>query len=199
MPRPSLKKERQQQVFSAYVNVAARLGITQVTLQAIAEQAQLSRPLVRHHLGNKAEMYEALSQHVVAAFAEQSKQMLQALSVTETSTKPDTNRTAALLDLLFAPREHSSTENELVFVFAELTLRSATDAVLATRLRDSIATFEAQLATLIGADYPQQESQVQQVAHGVMAIYFNYVSLSPLQPSANTARAAAVLLLKSLQ
>jgi AcrR family transcriptional regulator len=52
----------------AFLTCAARHGIEGATLERIAAEAGLSRPLIRHHLGNRSDMVDALALHVIQSY-----------------------------------------------------------------------------------------------------------------------------------
>jgi AcrR family transcriptional regulator len=58
--RPSNRDERYAQVMQALVRCVARFGLEGASLTQIAAEAGLSRPLIRHHLGNREDMIAAL-------------------------------------------------------------------------------------------------------------------------------------------
>ncbi len=190
MPRPSMKTERKEQVLAAYVRAVSKHGLSGATLETIAGEAAMTRPLVRHHLGNKEEMFEQLVEHIVGEFSRQTRLIADAL--------PESRRIAALIELLFGMPE--DTTAELIFVFAELTLKSVSDKALAARLCASIAEFENLLAAEVIAEFPAASVEnTRAVAHGIMAIYFNNVSLAPLAPNTHDARNAVGILIQSLE
>lgn len=190
MPRPSMKTERRDQVLAAYVSAVSKHGLSGATLETIAQEAGLKRPLVRHHLGNKQAMFEQLVSHVIGAFSRQTRQLEAAL--------PVSGRVQALIDILFDGSD--DTTPELVFAFAELTLKSVSDRALAARLSASVAEFERFItAEIQGAFGSASVSKTRAVAHGIMAIYFNRISLAPLAPDGPEARNAVDILLQSLE
>ncbi|MCR9136775.1 MAG: TetR family transcriptional regulator [Alphaproteobacteria bacterium] len=189
MPRPSMKSERREQVLTAYVVAVSKYGLSGATLQTIAAEAGLKRPLVRHHLGNKEAMFEQLVAHVLSEFSEQTRQLKDAL--------PATGRVEALIDILFD--EASETVPELVLVFAELTLMSACNRGLAERLSACITEFEDMVTAEIRRENRSAAApKSRAVSHGIMAIYFNRVSLAPLSLDASSARGAVNILIQSL-
>lgn len=192
VPRPSNSAERREQVLSAYMRAIALHGMSGATLDVISKEAGLKRPLVRHHLGNKHAMFDQLVEHVVTAFENRAHDVFGSL--------PDGADGHALIERLFQAAETGSPE--LVYVFAELTFRSGADAGLASRLSKAIATFESLLKARIRATFPNRpDDAVDAAAHGVLAIYFNAVSLAPLGLDAATkrnSRRAATALLMSL-
>ena len=55
MARPSVKEERREQILTAYEQCVARYGVEGATLDKVAEEAGLARPLIRHNIGNREE------------------------------------------------------------------------------------------------------------------------------------------------
>ena len=100
--RPSNQEERYQQVMGAMVHCVARYGLDGATLDRIAKQADLSRPLIRHHLGNKEDMLDKLKSYVLDTFTELTGMLLDNL--------PVVNRSQTLLEMLFAEEESVSSD-----------------------------------------------------------------------------------------
>ena len=190
MARPSTTSERRAQVLAAYVRAAARHGISGATLAVVAKEAQLARSLVRHHLGNKDRMFDLLVEHVVEETNRQTAQLAEAL--------PQDARMEALIDHLFsAPPDPGP---QLIFVFADLTMKAVTDRALASKLSTTFTTFEAVIiAELRRAAPAASDPLIDTVAHGIGALYFNAISLAPLGLEPTRAKRAATLLLQSLQ
>lgn len=190
--RPSNRDERYEQVMQALLSCVARLGIEGATLAAIAQEAGLSRPLIRHHLGNRDEILHALQNYVLAGFRDQTEALAAAL--------PDKAPATAAIDILFS--DAGTSEPELVLAFAALTARSAGDPELRVECQASISQFEDVFAGAIKVENADLDHSVaEQTAQGIVALYFNKVSLSPLSMSeawrAN-AKKNALMLLKQL-
>ncbi|SMX32772.1 transcriptional regulator BetI [Octadecabacter ascidiaceicola] len=177
----------------ALVHCVARFGIEGATLAAIAEEAGLSRPSIRHHLGNRDDILKSLQDYVLKAFRDQTDALASAL--------PDDEPAMALIDILFS--DAGGTDPELTLAFAALTARSADDIDLRTACRASISQFEARIAQAIKAEQPRaDQSTCDQSAQGIAALYFNVMSLSPLAMSGTwktNARENALKLLKNLK
>ncbi len=60
MPRPSIANERREEIFEAFEVCALEKGLDATTLTDVAEQAGLPRSLVRHFMGNRADMVTGL-------------------------------------------------------------------------------------------------------------------------------------------
>lgn len=189
--RPSNRTLRQSQVMKACVSAVARYGLEGATLEIIARAAGLSRPLIRHHLGNKMQMREMLVNHVLQELDEFAAQL----------GRPETVDLQSLIDYMTAPSEDA--DPELVLAFAALTATCGSDRALATRIRSSLEVFENAVCGLVRAEYPDADpAGCQAVAGGLVAIYFNAASLQPLslpQPFYQRARRAMEILVGSLQ
>lgn len=172
--RPSNRDERYEQVMQALVRCVARLGIEGATLTTVADEAGLSRPLIRHHLGNRDEILQSLQDYVLMGFDDQTDALMEAL--------PDIDPAVTVIDILFA--DAGAADPDLVLAFAALTARSAGDADLRSACQTSISRFEAVIAQVIKAEHPCLDHPIaDQTAQGIVALYFNKVSLSPLDMS----------------
>lgn len=179
--RPSNRDERYEQVMQALVRCVARYGLEGASLTQIASEAGLTRPLVRHHLGNREEIIAALQAYVLQSFDEQSKSLVSSL--------PAERAGEALIELLFD--ETSASSPEMVLAFAALTARASDDPELRAACRQSLLTYETAILGVLRREHPQADDQtVVTVAHGISALYLNVASLAPLDmPKAWTAKA----------
>lgn len=169
--RPSNRDERYEQVMQALVRCVARLGIEGATLTAIADEAGLSRPLIRHHIGNRDDILRSLQEYVLKGFNDQTNALAAAL--------PDVEPATTVINILFADTD--SDDRDLVLAFAALTARSANDVALREACKASISQFEAVISQAIKAENARlDQAMADQVAQGVAALYFNIKSLSPL-------------------
>ena len=65
MARPSIAAERREEILIAFEACALRKGFAATTLADVADEAGLPRPLVRHFMGNRAEMVTGLIERMV--------------------------------------------------------------------------------------------------------------------------------------
>ncbi len=65
MPRPSIAAERREEILQAFETCALRKGLEATTLADVAEEAGLPRPLVRHFMGNRADMVSGLIERMM--------------------------------------------------------------------------------------------------------------------------------------
>ncbi|WP_425045076.1 TetR/AcrR family transcriptional regulator [Primorskyibacter sp. S87] len=191
--RPSNRDERYSQVMQALVRCVARFGLEGASLTQIAAEAGLSRPLIRHHLGNREDMIAALQDFVLDKFDKDTELLIAAL--------PETGAATALVDYLFSDTAESSPD--MVLAFAALTARAAEDADLRAACRKSALNFEAEIAKALRKSFPKAEPHaVDTAAHGIVALYMNTASLAPLdmpQGWAHTGHAIAQSLLERLE
>ena len=75
MPRPSLKDAKSKEILDAFVRCAARFGLDGSTLERIADEAGIQRPMIRHYLGNRDQMIAKLLEHVNSRFDEMTNQL----------------------------------------------------------------------------------------------------------------------------
>ena len=79
MPRRSLKEERRSQILDAFEICVARYGVEGATLERVAEEAGLARPLIRHNVGNREDLLDALLERYLESSEHSMRQLLAAL------------------------------------------------------------------------------------------------------------------------
>ncbi|MCV0424895.1 MAG: TetR/AcrR family transcriptional regulator [Roseibium sp.] len=170
MARPDIKNDRREQILDAFESCVARYGLEGATLAKVAETAGLARPLIRHNVGNREDLLDAL----IERFLFQSRSSMEGLL----AMLPDENRVAVLIGILFDP---TYANPRLVQVFNALSAGAPDDHVLAQRLHEWLQDFVGRLEDEIGRGYPQAPVQrVQAVAAGITGIYFNVEALYPI-------------------
>lgn len=193
MPRPSLKNVRSKEILRAFAACVARFGLEGATQERIAEAAGVKRTILRHYLGNRDAMIEALIDHVAADFDAQTAMLVAAL--------PADNRLSALLDLLFGAAP--TTAPESILVFQALVAAAERYPKARRALWDSTSRFAAALeGELRRANPDASATALSDVALGVMGIYFSAESLAPLEPSGDwraASRRATERLIASLK
>ena len=140
MGRPSIKAERTAEILDAYEQCVARFGIDGATLERVAKQAGLARALIRHNVGNRDDLFDALVERFFDVSEQRIRDLIDAL--------PDSGRARALVDVLFDIR-HSNDTHVLV---AEALIAAAADRpALAGRMKDWVADFVAAIASVLQA------------------------------------------------
>lgn len=192
MARPEIKDDRREQILDAFETCVARYGLEGATLGKTAEIAGLARPLIRHNVGNKEDLQEALVERFLTRSREAMEDLLGSL--------PEGNRLEALLETLFDPR---SANPQLVLVFNALSAAAPDDAVLAAQLQQWLTDFVKRLEAEIARGCPNAPAGlVEAAAAGVSGIYFNVEALYPIGISDRfvaSSRKAAHLLIAALE
>ncbi|MEO0347489.1 MAG: hypothetical protein AAF229_14715 [Pseudomonadota bacterium] len=170
MPRPSLKKERRAAILKAFGECVARYGVEGATLERTAEAANLARALIRHNVGNKDALLDAFIEHFLAQATASVDELFEAL--------PKRRRIDALIDYLFDPEYVDETE---VRVTNALTMAAADRPALARQLMTWTADFTARIAAELEHAFPgAAEDDLEAVATGVVAIYYNVETVGPV-------------------
>lgn len=192
MARPDIKDARREQILDAFEACVARYGVEGATLARTAEAAGLARPLIRHNIGNREKLVEALVERYVVA----SREAMDAL----VDDLPADDRAGALVDRLFDP---SGADARLVQIANALIAASAEDADLAKEMQAWLDELIARIRAVFAAERPNAAPEtVDAVAAGVTGIYFNVEALYPLgdvRALAVASKNAAHLLLDALE
>lgn len=171
MPRPSMKAERTEQILQAFERCVARFGLDGSTLERIAEEAGLQRPLVRHFVGNRDALVQQLAERVITRSDQQWQGFLAML--------PIKNAIEPLLEGLFSEQ---SSDADFVLVIESLIFAAGRDEALRTQMQGWLKRFTDDLVTLLAREHPNApEKEISAVAFGLLSIYFNLDSLAPLQ------------------
>ena len=191
MARPSIKEERREQILTAFEACVARFGIQGATLEKVAEEADLARALIRHNVGNRDDLLEALVDRFLARSRAAKDAMISGL--------PKRKRMITLIQRLF---DASYFDSELMLLTEALIAGAAQDPKLASRMRQWTADFVASIEKTVRDEFPgASKTNAAAVAAGVTGIYFNVVSLSPLGKMPKLLKAsksAAIMLVNSL-
>lgn len=137
MGRKSVAEERREEILDAFERCVARYGLEGSSLEQIADEAGMKRSILRHYIGNRDALVDALIERATKTYLEQIEQefahvpveamigtILDALFVAD--PKPDVNDRIVVDVLMTAhdryPRAKEllrSMFNELVALFAE--------------------------------------------------------------------------------
>lgn len=196
MPRPSLADVRTEEFLDAFMRCVARYGLDGSTLEKISDEAGAARPMLRHYLGNRDQMVDALFQHVLKKFEDKTELLFGSLPEFEAQT----SRIEALLDILFDGMGHQADDAS---VYQALVAVSHRYDGMSDALMGFVTGFERAISAELLDAFPQADAyQCDVVAAGITATYFNHDATMPLDPpSAWRAkqRGAAELLVRSLR
>jgi AcrR family transcriptional regulator len=189
MPRPSLADVRRPQLLDAYARCLVKFGLEGSTLDRIAEEAGVTRALVRHYLGNREDVDRALVAHVRDRYLE----WFTGLG----ADKPPRERLEVVLDAIFDEAPDQPTQ-----VVDALLGASAEDPVLQGRLREMYLGFEHLLEVEIASAHPAADPAARRrVAYGILCLAGTNGSLAALgfpKDRSTAARACADRLLSDL-
>lgn len=193
MPRPSLKDQRSLEILDAFVTCAARYGVEGATQERIASEAGVKRTLLRHYLGNRDDMIDALCAHVVEEFDALTVELGRAL---DEATQP-----AKLIELLFDSARN--TDPRLVLVFQALIATSETRTDMRKPLLSSMERFIALITSFLRQNFSgRRKPEYEAIAHGIAALYMTCDAFSPLDPPhqwRTATKRAAIHLIKTLE
>lgn len=192
MNRPIVKEERTAQILDAFETCVARYGVEGATLAKTAEQAGLARALIRHNVGNREHLLDALVERFLENSHKATQAMLEAL--------PDQNQTRTLVGWLFDP---AYSNPQQVRVAGALISACAEDRDLARKMQGWLDNFVGALSQVMTAEHPEAGAgRISAAAAGITGIYFNVEALYPLGNITALSKAseeAAHLLVKSLE
>ena len=167
-----MRDERRSQILDAYEICIARFGVEGTTLDGVAEEAGLARPLIRHNVGNRRDLLDA----TVARFTAQSYSEMEALI----AALPARRKVATMIDWLFDP---GASDQHIVLVSGALVAAAANDAALAKAMRNWTTGFVERVASVVRSDHPEAPDEaVAAVAAGIASAYFSVESATPLGP-----------------
>ena len=168
MPRPSLADVRRPQLLDAYARCLVKFGAEGSTLERIAEEAGVTRALVRHYLGNREDVDRAL----VGFLRERGVRWFTGLG----AGLPPQERLAEILDALF--EEGSDQPGQVVDTLLGATSQ---DPALRGLLREMYLEFEHLLDSELAATYPLSEpARRRQVAYAILCLAGMHSSLAGL-------------------
>ena len=132
MARPSVKAERTEAILQAYERCVARLGVEGATLEKIAAEAGMARPLLRHHAGNRDELLRM----AVRRFAGRSDQAMRELR----SALPEGATGRDLLELILPPKNPEAFSSD-VMIAAAFIYAAQTDEFLRQTMQSWLENF----------------------------------------------------------
>ncbi len=193
MPRPSMKLERREEILKAYETCIALYGVEGATQKRIAEEAEIARPLLRHHVGNNDELLI----EVVKRYTDRCRTSMQ-----EFAAYPFANQDE-LLAVLFLDNSDLTTATDTM-IATNLIVVAQTHAPIKELMKswfdDVHHSFELVLSKLY---LNVTNGLVTTVATGLIGIYFNLDALFPIKKNdenfQKSSYGAAKLLLGALE
>ncbi|MEM7479305.1 MAG: TetR/AcrR family transcriptional regulator, partial [Planctomycetota bacterium] len=93
MGRPNLAEVRKVEILDAFERCVARFGLEGSSLEHIADEAGMKRSILRHYIGNRDDLVEALAGRVVQKYRGYVDCFVESVS--------SKNRVNQLIDFLF--------------------------------------------------------------------------------------------------
>ncbi len=172
MTRPSIKEKRTEEILQAYERCISLYGVEGATLQKIAEEAKIARPLLRHNIGNR----DDLLQMAVKRFIHRSEQAMQEAY----AVIPKDCRGEDFVYSLFYSTP-SNAQHSDVMIAAALIYAAQTDPNIKKEMQRWLSTFIEGFTNQLQRIYPRADIEhIQNVTAGIVGIYFNVESLAPL-------------------
>ena len=172
MPRPSLKAQRSDEILDAFERCVARYGVEGATLEKTAEEAGLQRSLLRHNVGNRDDLLNALVERFIKK-STHSMDLLESLVSNKTSAKD-------FINYLF---DDSDSDKQSVLVAMALIIAAPNYPKIKPLLLKWIDKFTSSVVRILKIINPHAKpNEIKIVAAGIVGIYFNVESLSPLGP-----------------
>ncbi len=191
MPRPSMKEARRDQILDAAEICAAHDGVDGLTLERVAEEAGLARALIRHNIGNRDALIDALADRFLARSQAEMDTLFAELPLA------DTSRT--LVDWLFDPTAINAHD---IRVADALISFGAKHPDTARKMRHWTEKAWADTAGVLSAEFPDAgDETVDAAAAGILGLYFNLeasAALGPMRAYRNASKRAALMLLEAL-
>ncbi|MEP3422067.1 MAG: TetR/AcrR family transcriptional regulator [Erythrobacter sp.] len=166
MARPDLKKERTEQILSAFDRCVARSGFAGVTLEDVAKEAGVARALIRHNVGNREDLEDAAIERFFARSSNRWTELFSEL--------PEHRQVQALCERLL---DTSSRDDQLVSLTQALMAHAANDAELSERLSKWLDATIKRISDSIRRQHPDIDANKSiGIAGGILGVYFNLVS-----------------------
>ncbi|WP_282151964.1 TetR/AcrR family transcriptional regulator [Ruegeria atlantica] len=173
MGRPSVQDQRKKEVLDAFMSCVVLYGVEGATLEHIAAQAGLKRPLIRHHLGNRKAMVLALGEHVVETFNRQSDTLRASLA-----GHPGVRN---LIEALFNSDGEMDPRTNICYQALVNSIEIYPE--LRKPLLESMEAFYKVAIDIVLASHPKADKQACEiVAHGIVNLFITTDAFIPLKP-----------------
>lgn len=181
MGRPSLATVRRTEILEAFARCVARQGLEGTSMQDVADEAGMKRPILRHYVGNRDALVTALAVHIAQLYRDRLDAML-------AEQEPDM-ALERLLELLMPSTPSESAEDLLVL--ESLIAAARDDESVRAPMLGFVEHVLASFRKLVRTRAPElPRARVEATAYGLVSVWFNHNSLTPLRPPASHRRAA---------
>lgn len=180
MARPSLKAEKTELILQAYERCIALYGVEGATLQKVAEEAGMARPLLRHYVGNQNDL---LKQSIERYFKRQyaSIEGLTEIKSVETLLH-------VLFDKSYFEQSQKQSQDSVIandiMISSAFTLAAQQYPEIKDAMQAWFRQFRKDFQALLKKLFPNADTQaIKTVSTGVISIYFNLYAMQPVEAS----------------
>lgn len=191
MARKDLTEERTEEILDAFARCMIKYGLD-ASLEQVAEEAGMTRSIIRHYIGNREEVVNRLIERITKAYVQELREA--------EANIPQAQMLETTLDYLFGTGPSYDDYDKLIIdvMMTGKDRYPAAKQSLRMMLEELVVMFTKDVALA----YPQaDEARCQQVAYSIICLALSNESFLwiGMNPSYNTAaRASAEALLKTL-
>lgn len=170
MGRRSLVDERRAQIIAEAAKTIGRYGLEGATQERIAEDCGLSRSHIRHYVGNRDDLIDAVWDYVMTPYVQSAENF-------RNGTGPATSL-ADMVDYLFGPEMEANDDDAVINALSIAAMKdeSLRDRLYATQVRIE----EAMVQTLRNAAPGATLERATDVAYTLLSVAIGSSSLSAL-------------------
>lgn len=181
MGRRDLTEQRTGEILDAFERCVARFGLAGSSLEMVAQEAEMKRSILRHYVGNREDLIEALAKRVMSKYRVQIDWLLENL--------PNKNRINALLDYLFPKKNPEAVQSMLV---VEALIAASNEYPICQKMvSEYIDYLTKSICNELQETRPKSASkQCWTIAYGIVGLCFNNESLVPLDLPSKYAKAS---------
>lgn len=172
MGRRDMSAERRVQIIAAAKRAIAQFGVEGATQERVSDEAGMSRPNIRHYIGNRDAVLDAVWDSTISAYIEQ----LRAATARESS--PDALREAldAVLETVFSQDD----DDTVLLAFIGESRRNAR---MRQRMSKDYSLIEAEVANLLrGISAESGQDDVDALAYTMVCLSVGAATLDMLNP-----------------
>lgn len=194
MARPSLKAEKTEHILQAYEQCIGLYGVEGATLQKVAEEADMARPLLRHYVGNQEDL---LAQSISRFFERQAENRAGFQNIDSVDVMLD-----VLFDRDYLNQSGNHAVNDIMIASA-FTLAAQRNPNIHEKMQAWFAQHKVDIKTVLVSLFPDADKHhIDKVIVGLIGIFFNLYAMQPVDNSDEFfkhSRAVAALLLERVE
>lgn len=172
MGRPSIAEERIEQILDGFERCIVQFGLAGSSLERIAKEANVKRSILRHYVGNREDLINALIDRVTRRYTEYIEFMFSGYESYSAEEK--------ILAVLFPEQSYGSMDS--VIIVEALIALADKDERCRRLMFDYIEAFVGEVTRVLCLDYPSAgEQRCWDIAYSIVSFNFNQESLVSLK------------------